>query len=180
MNTLQHPWRLLLALLLFTVGAATVAGETHATRRTISLDGTWQVEQGGMKSVPKDFTHTVAVPGLMDMAQPAFAEVGKKSKLREAFWYRRTFTIDGPVPATAVLNIHKAMWGVQVFLNGHAFGEHVSCYTPTLLNATPYLKGNGQSNELVVRVGADRESLPEGVPSAWDFEKYLFTPGIYD
>ena len=23
-------------------------------------------------------------------------------------------------------------------------------------------------------------SLPKGMPTGWDFEKYLFTPGIYD
>jgi beta-galactosidase len=33
---------------------------------------------------------------------------------------------------------------------------------------------------LIVRVGADRESLPEGMPTGWDFEKYLYIPGIYD
>ena len=44
----------------------------------------------------------------------------------------------------------------------------------------PYLKGDGQANELVIRVGANRESLPEGMPNGWDFEKYLFIPGIYD
>jgi hypothetical protein len=32
----------------------------------------------------------------------------------------------------------------------------------------------------VVRVGAGRESLPEGAPTGWDFEKYLYIPGIYD
>ena len=43
-----------------------------------------------------------------------------------------------------------------------------------------HLKGDGQENELVIRVGADRESLPTDVPSGWDFEKYLYIPGIYD
>ncbi|MCE5269147.1 MAG: hypothetical protein LLG00_14825, partial [Planctomycetaceae bacterium] len=162
--------------------AATMAfaAEATAPRHVVSLDGTWQVEQGNMETMPKHFAHTVAVPGLMDMAQPAFTEVGTKSKLREAFWYRRTFTIDGPVPSIALLNVHKVMWGVKVFLNGHAFDTHHSCFTPTLLDVAPYLKGDGQQNELVVRVGADRESLPPGVPSGWDTEKRLFTPGIFD
>jgi hypothetical protein len=42
------------------------------------------------------------------------------------------------------------------------------------------LKGSGQQNELIIRVGADRESRPTDVPSGWDFEKYLYIPGIYD
>ena len=33
---------------------------------------------------------------------------------------------------------------------------------------------------MIVRLGADRESLPKDVPTGWDFEKYLFIPGIYD
>jgi hypothetical protein len=32
----------------------------------------------------------------------------------------------------------------------------------------------------VIRVGADRESIPVDTPSGWDFEKYLYIPGIYD
>jgi beta-galactosidase len=33
---------------------------------------------------------------------------------------------------------------------------------------------------LVIRVGAGRECLPAGQPTGWDFEKYLYIPGIYD
>jgi hypothetical protein len=106
--------------------------------------------------------------------------VGKKSTLRQAFWYRRTFSIDGPVPAFAILKIHKARYGAKVFLNGRMVGEHLPCFTPALLNVTPHLKGNGEQNELIIRLGANRESMPEDVPSGWDFEKCLFIPGIYD
>ena len=54
-------------------------------RKVISLNGEWEIEQGGMDSVPRQFGHKVAVPGLADMAEPGFAEVGKKSEKREAF-----------------------------------------------------------------------------------------------
>jgi hypothetical protein len=170
---------LLLAMLTM-LSTAAAGVEASGPRRVVSLDGSWQVEQGAMKAAPKEFTHTVVVPGLLDMAQPAFADVGKKSGLRQAFWYRRTFTVDGSVPAVAMLKIHKAMWGAKVFLNGQLVGEHVACFTPAILDVKPYLKGDGQPNELVLRVGADRGALPEGVPNGWDFEKYLFIPGIYD
>ncbi len=149
-------------------------------RQVVNLDGPWQIEQGGMETAPLAFSHTVVVPGLVDMAQPAFAEAGKKSDLRQAFWYRRTFKLDGPVPAVAILKIHKAQYGTKVFLNGQVVGEHLPCFTPALLDVKPYLKGEGQTNELVIRLGANRESLPDDVPTGWDFEKYLFTPGIYD
>lgn len=176
----QNRLRLLSLAILAALGATAFAADAASPRKVLSLDGVWQIEQGNMESTPTDFMHTVVVPGLVDMAQPAFAEVGKKSELRQAFWYRRNFTVDGPVPAIAVLKIRKAKWGTKVFCNGQLVGEHLPCFTPALLDVKPYLKGEGQPNELVIRVGADRQSLPEGVPNGWDFEKYLFIPGIYD
>jgi beta-galactosidase len=174
---------LLCVSLLFLAGSAGLAfGSLRAAapRNLMNLDGSWQVEQGSMDSMPQVFSHTVSVPGLMDMAQPAFQEVGKKSPLRQAFWYRRTFKIDGAIPEVAVLKIHKAKYGTKVFVNGKIAGEHLPCFTPAYLDVKALLKGNGQENELVIRVGADRESLPEGMPTGWDFEKYLYIPGIYD
>ena len=168
------------AVSVLAMGAAALATDPPAPRQVVTLDGTWQVEQGGMESAPKEFARTVVVPGLLDMAQPAFAAVGKKSNLRQVFWYRRAFRLDGPVPAVAILKIHKAQYGAKVYLNGQVVGEHLPCFTPALMDVKPYLKGNGQPNELVIRLGANRESLPEGVPNGWDFEKYRFIPGIDD
>ena len=149
-------------------------------RRVIDLDGTWDVSQGSMEAVPEWFGHTVPVPGLLDMAEPAFEEVGKQSERREAFWYRTFFPVHGAVPPTAVLKIGKAKYGTKVWLNGKVVGEHLPCFTPALLDVTEHLKGFGHQNELIVRVGADRESRPTDVPSGWDFEKYKYIPGIYD
>jgi beta-galactosidase len=149
-------------------------------RVMIDLNGIWEIAEGGMDSVPAVFQHKVPVPGLVDMAKPAFEDVGKKSPKRQAFWYRRTFTLDKAIPDVAVLKIHKAKYGTKVFLNGNLVGEHLPCFTPALLDVKPFLNEPGQRNELVVRVGADRESLPEGMPTGWDFEKYLYIPGIYD
>jgi hypothetical protein len=160
--------------------AAVASERPMAPRKVISLDGTWQIAQGSMEAVPKEFAHTVVVPGLVDLARPAFAEVGKKSNLREAFWYRRTFKVDGPVPEVAMLKIHKARYGTKVFLNGQVVGDHVPCFTPGYFDLRGHLKGEGQENEIVVRVGANRESIPQDMPTGWDFEKYLYIPGIYD
>jgi len=150
------------------------------SRKPIDLNGTWQVAEGTMDSIPKQFDHTVPVPGLIDMATPAFADVGKKSDRRQAFWYRTTFMVKIPVPPVAILKIHKARYGTKVWLNGQVVGEHLPCFTPALMDIKGQLKGDGQENELVIRVGADRESRPTDVPSGWDFEKYLYIPGIYD
>jgi len=149
-------------------------------RRVIDLNGTWQVAEGGMNTMPQRFEHTAPVPGLIDMAAPAFVEVGTKSDRREAFWYRRTFTVEGEIPPVALLKIHKAKYGTRVWLNGRDVGVHLPCFTPALLDVKPHLKGAGQENVLIVRVGADRACLPTGQPTGWDFEKYLYIPGIYD
>jgi hypothetical protein len=162
--------------LLYLTGCA----HTPELRQRVSLDGAWEIAEGSMDQAPARFPARIAVPGLVDMAQPAFKEVGKKSGLRQAFWYRRTFTVDGPVPDVAILKIHKARYGAKVFLNGKLVGEHLPCFTPALLNVKGSLKGDGQPNEIVIRVGADRESMPQDMPTGWDFEKYLYIPGIYD
>lgn len=176
---IRHPM-LPLAVLLLAPAIAIASLKPVAPRQVVSLDGTWQIDEGSMDAPPARFAHTVPVPGLADMAQPAFADVGKKSPLRQAFWYRRTFRLDGPISETAILKIHKARYGTTVFLNGEPAGEHLPCFTPAYLDVRKLLKGPGEENELVIRVGANRESLPAGMPGGWDFEKYLYIPGIYD
>jgi len=165
-------------------GLAKAAGETPSgvttNRRVISLNGMWHAAEGAMETAPAEFGHRVPVPGLIDMARPAFMDVGKKSERRAAFWYFRTFKVAGEIPPVALLKIHKARYGTKVWLNGQLVGEHLPCFTPALLDVKPHLKGAGQENQLIIRVGADRESRPTDVPSEWDFEKYLYIPGIYD
>jgi hypothetical protein len=171
-----------IAVLLLVVFAVFFAGctENVGPRRIINLDGTWAIAEGDMDSIPQQFTHSVPVPGLVDMAEPAFVEVGKKSDKRQAFWYRRTFSVKGAISEVALLKIHKAKYGTKVFLNGKPVGEHLPCFTPALLDVKNILKGPGKQNELIIRVGANRESVPQGQPAGWDFEKYLYIPGIYD
>lgn len=171
---------LLFASFHISVAPAEASLKPQVPRRVMSLDGVWQVEEGAMDAPPETFSHKIAVPGLLDLADPAFEEVGRKSKLREAFWYRRTFVIEGPVPEIAILKIHKSRYGTKVFLNGNYIAEHLPCFTPDYLDVRPHLLGDGQRNELLVRVGAHRDALPEGQPSGWDFEKLLYIPGIYD
>ena len=149
-------------------------------RQVLSLDGEWQIAEGGLETVPERFARVVAVPGLVDMVRPAFAEVGQRSGLREAFWYRRHFNVEGAVPEVALLKLHKARYGSKVILNGQVLGEHLPSFTASYFDVRAHLKGEGASNELLIRVGADRESLPVGMPTGWDFEKYRYLAGIYD
>ncbi|MHB8863759.1 MAG: discoidin domain-containing protein [Pirellulaceae bacterium] len=151
-------------------------------RTVVPLDGMWQVAQGPFDAVPERFEAMVPVPGLIDMAQPAFEEVGtpESNTRRQAFWYRRTFTLDEPVRACARLKLGKAMFGTKVFMNGQLAGEHWPCFTPMEFDVRRFLRPAGEVNEVVVAVGAHRTLLPKGMPDGADFEKIRYTPGIYD
>ncbi len=151
----------------------------QAERTIISLDGEWQIAEGKDDTPPAKLEATAPVPGLADMAKPPFGEVGKRSEKRRHFWYRRTFSVPAELPEFVALKIRKAKFGTAVWINGKALGEHLPSFTPSYWDARPHLKA-GAENEVVIRVGADRESLPPGMPAGWDFEKYLFLPGIYD
>jgi hypothetical protein len=152
----------------------------HADRVVISLDGTWELAEGGMSSAPARFDHRVPVPGLVDEAKPGFQEVGLKSSLREAFWYRRTFKVRGEIPAVALLKVYKATYGSRVYLNGVLLGEHLPSFTPGYFDTRPALRGNGARNELMIRVGAWRDAVPPAIPDGFDCEKVRYVPGLFD
>jgi hypothetical protein len=172
--------------------------QAGAPRQVLLLDGQWEIAEGGMDQIPAKFDHRVPVPGLVSLATPAFDSPGpiitrnetmeefknhqvgmrKKDPKRDAFWYRRAFTLDGPVPAVAKVKVSKAMFGTRVFLNGMLLGDHVSCFTPGYFNALPALKTG--LNEILIRVGADRDALGQSYPNGFDFEKSRYIPGIFD
>ncbi|HUU10154.1 MAG TPA: discoidin domain-containing protein [Phycisphaerae bacterium] len=173
---------LLLGGMLALCSVAAACAATGPLRQTVSLDGEWDVAEGAMDAVPATFAHKCPVPGLADMAQPPFEGVGPKDAddRRAAFWYRRTFTLTGPVPAVATLKVHKAMFTTRVYLNGQLVGDHAPSFTPGLFDVRPHLKGDGRPNELIIRVGSSRKAVPPGRPDGWDFEKVRYIPGIYD
>ena len=167
---------------------STVSAAKESKRIVISLDGTWQIAEGKMDTAPTRFDRTVPVPGLVSLAAPPFSAPGpkvanrqglpQKDPKRDAFWYRRTFTLDGPVPAVAKVKVAKAMFGTRVFLNGTLLGDHVPSFTPGYFDAKPALKTG--VNEIVIRVGADRDTVGRAHPDGFDFEKERYIPGIFD
>jgi hypothetical protein len=172
---------LILALFVFTDPGYNFAQMIPISpRKVISLNGEWQAAQGSMDTIPVSFDHLITVPGLIDMADPAFTEVVVKSEQSKAFWYKRIFKLDGQLPDFTILKIHKAKYGTSLYINGQFVAEHWPCFTPGYFNIKPFLRANGGENEIIIRVGANRESVPEGRPSGWDFEKYRYIPGIYD
>jgi hypothetical protein len=182
-----------LPLLLARVAEADTAGEPP--RRVISLNGPWQIAAGSPDQQPDQFDRTIPVPGVVDMATPPFENVGLNTQFADdgghkfnmipdpnyrAFWYRRTFSFDGDVPPVAVLKLAKAKFGSRVRLNGQKLGEHWPCYTPGYFDVREHLLGNGQSNELVVCVGADPLAVGDRAANGFDFEKHSYLAGIYD
>jgi len=178
-----------LTLLLLLTASVSNAAETF--RQVLKLDGTWQVAEGKLDQLPADFDHTIPVPGLLDMATPPFKTPGSTVALenrkkvgrpadprREAFWYRRTFSVDAPLPAVAMLKVNKACFGTKVFVNGHSAGEHAPNFTPGWFDVRPFLKSG--SNELVIRVGASLAQVPPQITDGYDIEKSRYIPGIYD
>lgn len=153
--------------------------EMNGARTVIRLAGEWEVEESRDEEPPVRYGHRVMVPGLIDMARPGFEEVGRASERRRYFWHRKTVTGPKEVPGHAILKVHKAMYGAAVWMNGRKLGETVASFTPTYWDVREHLRA-GAENEVVIRVGADRGAVPEGVPAGWDFEKSLYVPGVYD
>ncbi len=141
-----------------------------------------------MDRAPEQFERKAPVPGLVSLAVPAFVEPGpkvghrrqveQKDPRRDAFWYRRTFRLEGPMPAVARLKVAKAMFGTRVFVNRQLVGDHMPCFTPGYFDVRSQLRPG--ENEVIIRVGADRAALPGDTVSGFDFEKDRYIPGIFD
>ena len=175
-------------------------------RQTIPLDGTWPVEDStGADVPPQAYTHQTPVPGMINLAQPGFADVdrfdsremierrirektmpaserttavGVARQQRNYFWLRRAFRAPA-ARQVAFLKVNKAQFGTAVWLNGKKIGEHLGCFTAGYFNVAGAMRW-GAENDLVIRIGAHPAVLPASVTCGTDFEKIKWTPGIYD
>jgi hypothetical protein len=139
-------------------------------RTTISLNGTWQIEDSkDAEAIPVAWNRKVkvAVPGLAHSAEPAFPQVdqfdsrmsiqnrvgeGKLPKTaivynagvsrqeRNWFWYRRTFDVSD-AKSVAILRINKAQFGAAVWLNGVKVGDHLPCFTAVVNDEDRQVEG---------------------------------------
>lgn len=150
------------------------------TRQYISLNGTWQVEQGALNNeLPTEYSHTAAVPGLLADAKPAFNGLGQPSEERDVFWYKRSFDAPKTALDTALLCIAKVKYGAKVWVNGVDVGEHYGAFTQAEFDLAKAIMW-GENNELVIRVGAERSQIPAFIPTGQDNEKEFWMPGIWD
>ena len=178
-----------------------------AGRTVVPMDGAWRIADGKSPSeIPAHFSRTVPVPGLANLAQPAFPRVdaflsreqlanrirsklspaewltnywaGKVDQDRDYFWYYRTFKAPAE-RSVALLKINKAQFGTAVWLNGQKLGEYAGCFTASLFDLNKAIHWNSE-NTLIIRIGAHPAVLPDNYPTGSDFEKIKWTPGIYD
>lgn len=148
-------------------------------RRTISLNGTWEIAESLDTVPPKEFNHSIPVPGLLDLATPAFDSTGMHSSIRNYFWYRKKLKLNQPKPGFAFLKVHKAKFGQALYVNGKFVGEYHYCFTPCWYEISKYLDFNAE-NEIMIRIGASGEVLPDSIPVGSDIEKAIYYSGIYD
>jgi len=182
-------------------------GLAHAERVVQSLDGQWRIADGKTAAeMPVEFMHFAPVPGLANLAKPAFPDVdrfysreqlanriraglspadwltnywnGKVDQDRNYFWYEKTFRAP-PRRAVARLKINKAQFGTAVWLNGRKLGEYPGCFSASFFALDDAIRWNAE-NTLVIRIGAHPAVLPDTYPTGSDFEKIKWTPGIYD
>ncbi len=158
-----------------------------------------------MDSMPAAYPHTAPVPGLAHSATPPLANVdafdsreyiqssirekklpesarvahaGESRQDRNFLWYQRQFL--APLKAERLLlRVRKAQFGHAVYLNGKYVGDARACFSASHFDLTGVVLW-GKTNELVIRIGAHPAVLPDWAPAGTDFEKYKWTPGIYD
>jgi beta-galactosidase len=140
-----------------------------------SLNGTWDCEEATditKDIIPDSWSHSIIVPGLVDMASPAV-------KNYDYVFYRKKFTVNRNVADNVILKLYKGCYGKKIWLNGKMVGEHHYNFTPAYFNLTQYINGSEEENELIIRVGKrDRQSREYG--RGFDCEKQVYTPGIFD
>jgi beta-galactosidase len=153
--------------------------QKFSKRQTISLNGIWEVEESLADEMPKTFSHQTPVPGIIDTASPSFDSAGLKCKKRNYYWYRSFFTLEKELSPVVLLKINKACFGTKLFINGKEVGYNPYCFTPSYFNIHDFVKA-GEKNEIVVRLGAWRDNLPDSIPDGRDYEKTKYFSGIYD
>lgn len=163
-----------IAVVLLALLIASARGEDASfSRLEIPLNGEWQCEPGVADVHPSQWTHTVPVPGLLDLCTPSI-----RWEDHDYFWYRKTFQVpSGQEGKRVLVRIEQSQFGSEVWLNGKRLGSYNGCYTSHEYEAADAIDWAGE-NTLLVRVGK-KNTLPPGNAAGPDSEKISFIPGIW-
>lgn len=170
--------KLLYALTCLLVSTSGLA-QRYETRLT-----TWRFHRGELKDMAADIKndnlwkevsvpHDWAIEGPFNMnydrqnvaiVQNGETEASDKTGRTGALpwigagWYKTSFTSDKKDNRRYILKFDGAMAEPEVYVNGQKAGEWKYGYTPFNLDITPYVKGQGQANEIAVRLNNVAES----------------------
>ncbi len=155
-------------------------------RITVSLNGTWNCVSGAdlsatasELSVPDEFSNTIPVPGLWDMASVSLGSYPGKS-----LWYKKVVTMPedfDPYGDIAVrLQIMRALYGRHIYINGTYVDSYHYNYTYSHTDITKYLVPG--ENDIVIMLGSysGQNSMENHVHTGSDSERKVYQPGITD
>ncbi len=145
--------------------------DPSSARRTLLLNGTWELEPSDGPAPPDRWSRRVQVPALVDCAVPP-------TSWRDArfHWYRTVFRPPS-ASALAFLVVEQAMFGTEVWLNGIHLGGDIACYTSQEYDVRQALRDGGPQ-ELIIRVG-HKQDLPAHSAVGADQERSDWIPGIW-
>jgi hypothetical protein len=161
------------------VSIVSCTGKKSVNREIINLNGQWDIAESATSGLPANYSNTIIVPGLVDMAKQQFDSVGLKCSKREFYFYHRTFDVPQNLPSVVLLKINKASYGTRVFINGSEAGYNPFCFTPSYFDIRKFLNP-GKLNDVVLQVGAYIDNIPDSIPDGHDFEKVKYIAGVYD
>ena len=154
----------------------------QSPREIIDLNKIVEFEQTETAFPPEQFTRTIPVPGLIDLAKPKIEQYDKYftgTHEPRYSWYKFIFNVpENYRDKYAVLKIRKSRYNTQVILNGHDCGTFMQCNTPIECDLTDFIRFDNE-NILLVRVG-ERAWLPAASATGFDREKMTDIPGIWD
>lgn len=166
-------------LLIFFNSCSASYESSQPLRSSTSLVGEWELTQTeSFDLIPGQFNRKVPVPGLIDLADPAFTSNDEQLFNDKVYWYKRNFTLQKKA-SLAQLKIHKAKYHTKVYVNNQYVGDNLYSFTPSKFEIAKYLNPPGQENQIMVAVGS-MNMLPDTVVKGRDFEKTKYIPGIYD
>jgi len=176
---------------------APLSAISQTARTVIDLNGTWEFDQTTNAFPPGKFTRTIAVPGLIHLAEPKIIEYDKffkradKAEAKEQYnlynldytprysWYRRKIFIPVELEKKqGFITIRKSQYVTDIYVNGFEIGSSMACYTPIEFPVNRAIKF-GAENEILIRVG-ERTWLPSEAAGGTDKEKEHYLPGIWD
>lgn len=152
-----------------------VSAET--LRSVICLNGKWDFEKTD-GCLPVDYSSSIVVPGLVDLASPSVDTIGTLYK-NGWYWYKKNVKLPSTNYEKIILKLYKAKYHTKLFVNGQFVGENYYCFTPSYFDIKPFLNTDGRPNVFEIGVGCQSQ-LPDSIPNGYDFEKLKYIPGIYD